>query len=74
MSRTLRYGSNAEPRLSSRIDRFIVRRNTTVGYDRVMELAQLDYARHVAAEVTPKMAGMPQVRYASNAPGFGKRS
>lgn len=74
MGKTLRYGSNAAPRLSSRIDRFVVRRHTTCGYDRVMELAQLDYARHVAAEVTPKMASMPQVRYADTAPGFGKRS
>lgn len=74
MARTLRFGSNAAPRLTSRIDRFVVRRHTSVGYDRLAELALADHARQVALEVTPHLTGKPLVTFAANAPRFGKRS
>lgn len=74
MTKTLRFGfDSASPRIASRIDRHVIRRHTAAGYDRCMELAAIDFARHVAAEVTPKLAGKPQVTYRADAPGFGKR-
>lgn len=54
MTKTLRFGfDSASPRIASRIDRFVVRRHTRAGYDRCMELAAQDYARHVALQVSP---------------------
>lgn len=75
MSRTLRYGTN-EPRLTSRIDRHVVRRRTPCGYDRVMQLAAQDFARHVAAEVSPGNKGAapkPTIHFQPHAKPFGKR-
>lgn len=75
MSRTLRFGT-INPRLTSRIDRHVVRRRTPCGYDRVMQLAAQDYARHVAEQVTPKLAeepSKPKITFAPHAKPFGKR-
>lgn len=77
MTKTLRFGyDSASPRIASRIDRHVIRRHTSCGYDRLQELAQLDYARHVAYAVSPgqqRSPSKPQVTYAASAPGFGKR-
>ena len=73
MSKTLRFGTRVNPVLTSRIDRHVIRRHTTCGYDRTMELAAQDFARHVAWEVTPYLAGKPKVRYNGPAKPFGKR-
>jgi hypothetical protein len=74
MSRTLYFGSK-DLRLASRIDRHIIRRHTPAGYDRLMELARIDFARHVAQEVSPGRhhVFLPRVTFASTAPRFGKR-
>jgi hypothetical protein len=74
MSRTLYFGSK-DLRLASRIDRHIIRRHTPAGYDRLMDLAAQDFARHVAAEVSPGRhhVFMPRVTFAATAPRFGKR-
>lgn len=74
MTRTLRFGyDSASPRLQSRINHVVGRRHTHAGYDRCMELAAQDFARHVAAEVSPKLRGKPQVTFSASAPRFGKR-
>jgi hypothetical protein len=53
MSKTLNFGSRSELRLSSRIDKFVVRRRTSTGYDRAAELAHAEYSRQVAFDVSP---------------------
>lgn len=76
MSKTLRFGSARNASLAdlkARIDRHVIRRHTPCGYDRMMDLAAQDYARHVALEVTPHLKARPQVRYVATAKGFGKR-
>lgn len=83
MSRTLKYGTkpSVDPKLVDRIDRHVVRRHTPAGFDRCMELAALDYAKHVAAYVTRQAMGPAQVArlrpayvpFAAHAKGFGKR-
>lgn len=75
MSRTLRFGTN-NPRLTSRIDRHVIRRRTPCSYDRVQQLAAQDYARHVAEVVTPKLAEEPKkptIHFQPYAKPFGKR-
>ena len=82
MSKTLRFGQYVTPRLTSRIDRFVVRRRTTDAFEAHAELAyqfamqeQLDeakrslHARTVARQVSPTL-----VRANGGRPvGFGKR-
>lgn len=74
MSKTLNYGARTELRLSSRIDRLVIRRRTPCGFDRLNELAAADYARHVslqvAQQVTPRLTRAPVM---PGAPVFGKR-
>ena len=49
MSKTLKFGLRAvDSRLSSRIDRHVIRRRTPTSYDRCMQLAEQDFARHAA--------------------------
>lgn len=72
MARTLRYGSRTTDTIAARITKHVVRRHTPAGYDRCMELAAQDFARHVALEVSPKL-NRPYVHYVPSAPGFGQR-
>ena len=77
MSKTLYYGSRhqIEASLLARIDRHVTRRHTHAGFDRCMELAAQDFARHVAAEVSPQMgqATLPSVTFAERSAVFGRR-
>ena len=74
MSRTTYIGSQ-DLRLQSRIDRHVIRRHTPCGYDRMMELAAQDFARHVAFDVSPGRHHQfkPLVTFVESAPRFGKR-
>jgi cytosine/adenosine deaminase-related metal-dependent hydrolase len=58
-------------RLQYRIDRHIIRLHTPAGYDRCMELAAQDFARHVAEQVSPKLE--PRVAFAARSAIFGRR-
>jgi hypothetical protein len=77
MSRTLHYGTrtHSDPRaqLAGRIEKHVIRRHTSCGYDRMMGLAAQDYARHVALEVTPHLEGKPQVTFQPRSAIFGQR-
>ncbi len=78
MSKTLRFGSRSSradlEKFMLRVDRHVMRRHTTCGFDRMQELAAQDYARHVALQVTPQMnRNKPVVTFSKGAPGFGKR-
>jgi len=75
MSKTLYYGSRNAGRaeLAARIDKHVIRRHTAAGYDRCMELAAQDYARHVARDVSPKLAAKPQVTFQPRSAVFGRR-
>jgi hypothetical protein len=78
MSRTLYYGTHKEPRPSSRIDKFVVRRRTDQGFEAARAAA--DYASQVAFEVSPRLTLKPTVTYKrTNREGtkvgtFGKRN
>ena len=75
MSKTLNYGSRSADReaLAARIDKHVIRRHTRAGYDRCMELSAQDFARHVALDCSPTIAGAPQVTYKDRSVIFGRR-
>ena len=50
----------------------VIRRHTPDAYKAA--LAAEDYAFQVAREVSPTLAGRPQVTFAATAPRFGKRA
>lgn len=71
MTRTLRFGfDSAAPRLQSRIG-YVTRRRTHMGYDALM--AADDFSRHVALEVSPKLARKTYVTFVPRSVPFGKR-
>lgn len=58
MAHTLKFGSRPN-RLSSRIDRMVIRRRT-IAASTAADQAADDYARHVAAEVSPGQLRAPR--------------
>lgn len=53
MSRTLHFGRHNDLHLTSRIDRFVIRRRTPCSFDRLQELAEADARRHMEAHIKP---------------------
>jgi hypothetical protein len=71
MARTLKFGQNYPSRLSSRIDRMVIRRRTDDSFEAARLAAHI--ARQVAWEVTPKLAAKPTFTFQPRAAVFGKR-
>lgn len=66
MSKT--YNDRTDLHLSSRIDRYVIRRRTPCSFDRLQELAAADADRHMQAEIKRH----PQ-HWSRAAQPFGKR-
>lgn len=75
MSKTLNFGARTAQRLTSRIDRMVIRRRTPEGYDRAAEAAYIAYSADVARQVSPSLGAYqkPAVTFRQDAPRFGKR-